>query len=123
MIVGRVNADIEAVIQLVIVGPDQQHQTLDGVIDTGFSGDLTLPTTVISSLGLTWLGREAGILADGSIDLFDVYAAMVLWDGRPRSVEIEAADTQPLFGMNQLHRHSLRIEIQNGGRVEISSLS
>jgi predicted aspartyl protease len=92
------------------------------VIDTGFSGDLTLPTAVIMSLGLVWLGREPGILADGSTDLFDVYSAVALWDGQPRSVEVEAANTQPLVGMNLLHRHSLRLEVVNGGAVEINAL-
>ena len=122
MITGTVNADIEAVIQLVVVGPNRQQRTVDGVIDTGFSGDLTLPTAVIASLGLTWLGREPGILADGSTDLFDVYSAVVLWDGQPRAIEVEAANTQPLAGMNLLHRHSLHMEVVTGGPVQISSL-
>jgi clan AA aspartic protease len=122
MITGTVNADIEAVIQLVVVGPTRQQRTIDGVIDSGFSGDLTLPTAVIAWLGLTWLGREPGILADGSTDLFDVYSAVVLWDGSSRSVEVEAADTQPLVGMNLLHRHSLYMEIVDGGPVQIRPL-
>jgi clan AA aspartic protease len=117
-----VNADIEAVIPLIVVGPTQQQRPVEGVIDTGFSGDLTLPTAVIASLGLTWLGREPGILADGTTDLFDVYSAAVLWDGQPRPVEIEAVNTQPLVGMNLLHRHSRHIEVVNGGRVQIRSL-
>ena len=122
MITGMVNADIEAVIQLVVVGPNRQQRTVDAVIDTGFSGDLTLPPSVIASLDLTWLGREPGILADGGTDLFDVYSAIVLWDGQPRSIEVEAANTQPLVGMNLLRRHSLHMEIVPGGPVEIVAL-
>jgi predicted aspartyl protease len=95
---------------------------VDGVIDTGFSGDLTLPMGVIASLALTWLGRETGILADGSTDLFDVYSAIVLWEGGTRSVEVEAAYTQPLVGMNLLHRHSLQMEVIEGGAVQIDPL-
>jgi clan AA aspartic protease len=95
---------------------------VDGVIDTGFSGDLTLPTAIIASLGLTWLGREPRILADGSTDLFDVYSATVVWDGQPRPIEVQAPNTQPLVGMNLLHRHSLRMEVVNGGSVEIIAL-
>jgi len=95
MITGAVNADIEAVIQLDVVGPNRQQHNVAGVIDTGFSGDLTLPASVIGSLELTWLGRESGILADGSTDLFEVYSATVLWDGEPRTVEVEAINTHP----------------------------
>ena len=122
MITGTVTADCEAVIRLVVVGPNQQQHTVDGVIDTGFSGDLTLPPAVIATLGLTWLGREPGILADGSTDLFEVYSAIVLWDGQQRSIEVEAANTQPLVGMNLLRRHSLHMEIIPGGPVEIVAL-
>ncbi|GEM_PF-5675071 len=73
MITGIISANLEAVILLVVVGPNRQQLTVSGVLDTGFSGDLTLPASVNASLGLAWLGREPGILADGSTDLFDVY--------------------------------------------------
>lgn len=122
MIVGCVTADIEAVVNLVVLGPKRQQLAVEGVIDTGFSGDVTLPASVISSLGLTWLGRESGILADGSADLFDVYSAVVLWDRKLRSVEVQAADTQPLVGMNLLRGHSLYMEVTDGGRLEIEAL-
>lgn len=122
MITGRVNTEREAVIRLVVVGPNARQQTVDAVIDTGFSGDLTLPTAVIRALGLTWLGREPGILADGTTDLFDVYSAAVLWEGQPRAVEVEAANTQPLVGMNLLDQHSIRIDVVSGGAVEIAAL-
>jgi clan AA aspartic protease len=95
---------------------------VDGVIDTGFSGDLTLPPAVIGSLALTWLGREQGILADGSMDLFEVYSATVVWDGQSRPTEVQAANAQPLVGMNLLHRHSLRMDIVKGSPVEILAL-
>lgn len=123
MITGTVTADLEGVIRLAVVGPNRQQLTVHGVIDTGFSGDLTLPTAAIASLDLTWLGREPGILADGSTDLFDVDWGLVLWNGQPRAIEVEAANTQPLVGMNLLHRHSLLLEVVNGGLVQISSLS
>jgi clan AA aspartic protease len=122
MITGIISANLEAVILLVVVGPNRQQLTVSGVLDTGFSGDLTLPASVIASLGLAWLGREPGILADGSTDLFDVYSAVVLWDGQPRPIEVEAANAQPLVGMNLLHRHSLHMEVVNGGPVQITPL-
>ena len=54
--------------------------------------------------------------------LFDVYSAEVLWDGRRRPVEIQPADTQPLAGMDLLHRYSLYIDVVAGGRVEIDAM-
>jgi clan AA aspartic protease len=122
MIAGVVNARIEALIPLVVAGPDQKEDTVKGVIDTGFSGELTLPAAIVAALGLTWLGREPGILADGSTDLFDVYLGRVMWDGSARLIEIQGTSAQPLVGMGLLHGFSLHIDIVEGGAVQIKSI-
>ena len=122
MITGVVNANREATIRLVVTGPNGQQQDTEAIIDTGFTGFLTLPSPRIAALGLSWLSRPPGILADGSVDVFDVYVAIVMWDGQPRTVEVEAADTEPLVGMSLLDSHALRIDVLRGGVVSISAL-
>lgn len=122
MITGVVNTNREAIIRLVVAGPSGQQQEIEAIIDTGFTGFLTLPSALVAALGLSWLSRQPGILADGSVDIFDVYVATVLWDGQPRAVEAEAADTEPLVGMSLLARHSLRIDVLSGGVVTITAL-
>ena len=122
MITGVVNANREAIIQLVVTGPSGQQQDTEAIIDTGFTGFLTLPPARVTALGLPWLSRQPGILADGSVDIFDVYVATVMWDGLPRTVEVEAADTEPLVGMSLLDRHSLRIDALRDGIVTVSAL-
>ena len=122
MITGVVNANREAIIQLVVTGPSGQQQDTEAIIDTGFTGFLTLPPARVAALGLPWLSRQPGILADGSVDIFDVYVATVMWDGLPRTVEVEAADTEPLVGMSLLDRHSLRIDVLRDGIVTVSAL-
>ncbi len=122
MITGTVNSNREAIIRLVVAGPRGQQQEIEAIIDTGFTGFLTLPPAVVAALGLSWLSRQPGILADGSVDIFDVYVGTVLWDGQPRVVEVEAADTDPLAGMSLLARYSLRIDVMNGGIVTITVL-
>ena len=107
---------------LVVVGTRLRQRQVEAVIDTGFTGYLTLPPSIIAALQLTWLGREQGILADGSVDFFDVYRAAVIWNGQPRAVEIEAVNAEPLVGMTLLERHSLRIDVMRGGTVTINSL-
>ena len=123
MIAGVVNAEIEATVRLVVVGPAGRQQEIEALIDTGFSGHLTLPPALIASLGLTWLGRDEGILADGSVDLFDVYATTVIWDGQARTIEAEAVDAQSLLGMSLLAEHSMRIDAVPGGVVTITRLT
>jgi clan AA aspartic protease len=122
MITGVVNANREAIIRLVVTGPSGQLQDIAAIIDTGFTGFLTLPPAGVAALGLSWRSRQPGILADGSVDIFDVYVATVMWDGQPRTVEVEAADTEPLVGMSLLDRHSLRIDVLTGGVVTVSAL-
>ena len=122
MISGMVNEYREAVIPVVFVSQTGDEAGIEAVIDTGFSGDVTLPVEQAEALELTWLGREPGVLANGHIELFDVYWGTVIWDGMRRVVEVAAAEAQPLVGMNLLDGHSIRIEVVIGGAVEIASL-
>ena len=65
---GRVVADGgEAVLPLRIFDPGQgdSQADLQAVIDTGFTGHLTLSAEVASSLALPKLGTEEIVLADG----------------------------------------------------------
>jgi clan AA aspartic protease len=81
MIVGIVNTYNEAIIHLSIRGPQGQNADVHAVIDTGFSGWLSLPYVQVAQLGLPFRRRGRALLADGSETIFDVYEGMVLWDG------------------------------------------
>lgn len=122
MITGVVTANREATIRFAALGPHGRQEELAATIDTGFTGFLTLPPAVVRGLGLAWLCRQPGILADGSIEVFNVYSATLLWDGQLRTAEVEAVDTEPLVGMGLLEHHSLRIDVLTGGSVTITAL-
>ena len=122
MITGVVNANREATIRLVVHGANGQSQEIETVIDTGFTGFLTLPSSLIVLLGLSWLGRQQAMLADGVVRLFDVYRATVIWDGQLRTVETDSADTEPLLGMGMIYGYDLRIQVVSGGTVTIEAL-
>jgi clan AA aspartic protease len=122
MITGVVNANHEATIPLVIHDAHGQQQTIEAVIDTGFTGSLTLPSTLIAVLGLPWLGRQRVMLGDGSIRFFDVYEATILWDGQVRTIETDATDTEPLCGMRLLTGYEVLMQVVDGGLVTIEAL-
>jgi clan AA aspartic protease len=122
MIIGIVNAHHEATIRLIVQEANGQGHDIEAVIDTGFTGCLTLPPPLITALGLTWRGYATAVLGDGSLQQFDVYAATVIWDGQARVVEIDAADTDPLIGMGLLYGHEVRIQAIDGGTVTIEAL-
>ena len=52
MIEGVVNAAREAVVTISVRGPDGQAREIEAVIDTGYSGFLTLPASLVEDLGL-----------------------------------------------------------------------
>ena len=119
MIQGVVNAAYEAVIPLTVQGSAGQTHDIEAVIDTGFTGFLTVPPALVTELGLPLEGTSQATLADGSEVTFDVYDVAVHWDGQLRYVLAEAADTTPLVGMRLLHSHSLYVDVEDRGRVAI----
>ena len=123
MILGVVNAGYEAVITLSVQGPEGQAQEVDAVVDTGFTGFLTLPPALVTELALPFETTGHATLADGSEVSFDTYRVTVLWEGQPRYVLADAADTTPLVGMLFLDMHNLSIQVRNGGRVLIEAIA
>jgi clan AA aspartic protease len=119
MIHGVVNKSCEATIPLVIINENRQTRLIDAVIDTGYTGFLSLPNEIIVALNLPWTGVDRGTLGDGSEVTFEVYAATVIWDGQYRDIPVNEAETDPLVGMSLLYGYDLRIRAVEGGRVTI----
>ena len=122
MITGKVNAYREAVITLKVLGSEGREQQIEAVVDTGFTGFLTLPSAFIAALRLPWRRRGRAELADGSATVFDVYEARVLWDGEDRRIAIDSAETEPLIGMSLLYGYALTVQVIDGGSVTIQKV-
>ena len=119
MIEGAVNDAYEAVVALSLQGPKGQARDVEAVIDTGYSGFLTLPTALVAELGLPFAYIGRALLANDDEVTFDVHDVTVLWDGQPRRIRADATGSTPLVGMLMLDRHNLNIEVESGGRVVI----
>lgn len=122
MMTGSVNTHREPIIRLTARGQAGQDLEVEAVIDTGFNGSMSLPSALIAMLGLAWRRRGRALLADGSESVFDIYEATVVWDGQPRRVAVDAADTDPLIGMSLLYGYELTIQAIDGGNVTIKEL-
>jgi clan AA aspartic protease len=123
VIVGVVDTYHQALIRLIVQGLGGQELEIEVIIDTGFSGSLSLPPSLIAILGLPFRRRGRAVLADGKEIIFDIYEATVLWDGRLRRMAVDEAETDPLLGMGLLYGYELTIEVVSGGSVIIKPLS
>ncbi|MBW4542592.1 MAG: clan AA aspartic protease [Myxacorys chilensis ATA2-1-KO14] len=122
MIYGVVNLRREATLPLVVGNANRQQQVIDTVIDTGFSGFLSLPSALIVTLNLPWSASDIVTLGDGSETLFDLYTATVIWDGQYREIYVAESETEPLLGMALLYGYRLQVDAIEGGSVKIEAL-
>src|SRR5439155_10721277 len=122
MITGVVTASREAVVQVMVRGAHSRDVPVDAVIDTGFTGFLTLPPPLIVMLGLTFAGTTRATLGDGSAVSIDVFEATVIWDNHDRLVTVLAAPAGALVGMAMLFGYRLLLEGVDGGVVQIEAL-
>jgi clan AA aspartic protease len=122
MMQGVVNSRREAMLVVVVGNSNRQWQAIDTVIDTGFNGFLSLPSAIITALNLPWSGSDSVTLGDGSETYFDLYTAMVIWDGQYQEIDVAESETEPLLGMVLLYGYRLQVDTIEGGLVTIKML-
>jgi clan AA aspartic protease len=122
VITGSITPDREAIVRLTLLGPGAQREEIDAIIDTGYTGDLTLPSTLVRALSLPRRGVRDALLADGSRVRLRVYEVSVIWDGQPRTALALEADGGPLVGMSLLYGHVVTLQVLDGGFVTIAPL-
>lgn len=122
MMQGFVNQSCEAIIRVAVGHANSPKQMVEAVIDTGFTGFLSLPLSIITRLGLPWHFRDMGTLADGSEVVFEMYKATVIWDGQIQIIDVAASEAEPLVGMSLLYGFKIQIEAVEGGMVTIETL-
>lgn len=123
MIVGRVNSNFEAVVNISVSAQNLQRIVVEGQIDTGFNGHLTLPSELIEELGLQFVMEREVRLGDGTSQRVDVYSALVeLGDDIRRTALVEPTEVKPLIGMALMRGYELHIEVFEGGAVSLKPL-
>ena len=103
-------------------GRNDQIENIESVLDTGFTGFLTLTPELVSALQLPFWETSEFTLADGSSIAFNVHVATVLWDGQNRDVFVLVAEGGPLVGMSLLEGFRLAADVVEDGAVTIEAL-
>ena len=96
--------------------------SVDFVVDTGFTGELTLPVSAVTALGLRFKQQTPTSLADDSSLLLDVHEAVILWNGEERRVEVIATGKRPLLGTALLEDTELVMQFREGGLVTVGGI-
>jgi clan AA aspartic protease len=119
MISGQVTSQHQAVVEIEISAPQCPSQSLRAVVDTGFTGYLTLPIEQIRAMWLPFAGYRRGQVADGRKMLLERYLVDVNWHGKPQPVLAAMTKGAILIGMSLLTGSELHIDVIENGSVII----
>ena len=122
MIEGRVSRRLHARLSIELLLKDTSLHSVEVDLDTGFTGDLTLPAEVIRECGLDPEGERPVVLANGDEVYLRVWQGTTLWHGHPRRIKILQAKGEPLLGMNLLRGSRVTLDVLAGGNVVIEEL-
>ncbi len=74
---------------------------------------------LIAQLNLRWKRRGRAILGHGSECVFNVYEAVLVWDGDILIIPVDEADSEPLVGMCLMEGYQLMVQVFKDGRVSV----
>lgn len=94
--------------------------SVEFLVDTGFTGYLTLTPTNVRDLELPYTRNRRVRLANGSTRSLAMRVARVDWDGQMRSVPVFESESQPLLGMAMLWGKRITIDAWAGGEITVT---
>jgi len=123
MIVGRVTAELEAIVRLQIRGAAADKITdIDAILDTGFNDQLTMPRSLIQSLGLPFQTVGEAKVAGEVLISTTYFQATVRWGDVQKRISVMELEGAPLLGMALLIQHRIMLDVIAGGSVTIENV-
>jgi clan AA aspartic protease len=122
MIRGKVTESRTVLIAFGIADHAGRLWSFEAALDTGFSGDLSLPYNVIERLKLSLSGQRSFILANGQGAVMNAYSGKIFWHEQLRDVIIIQTDDIPLVGMDLLWGNRLALDAVGDGNVVIEEI-
>lgn len=121
MILGVVT-DLQARVEVVLRLGDGSERAIEYVVDTGFQGELALPSAAVGSLGLLPGGQWWAKLADDSHASVPIFSASILWDDQEVRVTVMAMGSRPLVGTELLQGFNLSADFEEDGQLALTPL-
>ncbi len=118
---GRIE-QLHLLLPVAFILPNQPDFMLDFVVDTGFTGYLSLPLRAVDAMQLPYLEDIPATLADDTDVNMAVHLGRIRWNGGERDVRILAGVRRPLLGTALLAGHEMLAQFQDGGTLTLTSL-
>ena len=123
MISGAVNLMRQATVTVTVLDSNDEPRTTEARIDTGFSGDLTLPKASIEQLGLRMVTRASNYrVGSGAMAAFNAYEGTIRWHSGIRQITVLESEIFPVVGVGLLWENRLSIDFVPGGAVTVAEL-
>lgn len=122
MIKGEVSGDQQALVTIEIIDAYGRPCPVEVILDTGFTGYLTLSAETIRQLGLAPVGRRTFELANGELFEFEAYLAAVSWHEQLTDALVLRSGGDPLLGMTLLCGSRVTLDAVAQGEVSIEDL-
>lgn len=92
------------------------------IVDTGFAGDLALPSNMARQLNGLAAGPQERRLATGQLFYCDSYEIALDWNSESRTTEVLVLEGEPLLGTVLMRENLLQVEMTDGGEALIEPL-
>lgn len=99
----------------LVVGWNRGVQEIVALIDTGFSGELKVPSKMIGELGLEITHAQPVLLADGTNTIMRASLAFVAMEGDTREVDVLIAEGPPVIGGGLLKLFGYKLVVDYKG--------
>jgi clan AA aspartic protease len=109
---GHVDGSGRALVRVQLkAAPHAGAVELDAWIDTGFTGELVLPESIIDSLNLSQSGTVSAELANGEAVIMATYTSFIDWFSAEHQIEVVANQGKiPLLGVGLLRGRRLTVD-------------
>ena len=91
-------------------------------MDTGFTGELTLPPAAVAAMQLPFSYSQAITLANDSDVEVPVHEATIFWHGTELTVRVFATGNRPLLGTALLAGNEFLAQFAESGLVTVDQL-
>ena len=120
MISGHIDDDLQAIVPLVVLHK-AKTETIEFLVDTGFTGFLALPPSLVRTLGLSAIDIQRGMTADGRVGYFETIDVCILWHNQPKVLRAQVLD-EPLIGTRLLRSHQSTMRWEAGATFELNRI-